>query len=85
MGDCLTLQRQGTPNFPPGYALERCAWPARRCPSTARAWMLDPLSFRGTGEADLLFQTGQLKTAEDLYEKVIHDEPADCPCLFGAG
>ena len=77
---------RGAPDFLLGYALERWALgrPDDALRLTRRARMLDPLSlvFR-IREADLLFQTGQLKTAEDLYEKVIHDEPADARAYFG--
>jgi serine/threonine-protein kinase len=74
------------PDFLLGYSLERWALgrPDDALRLTRRARVLDPLSlvFR-VREADLLLQTGQLKTAEDLYEKVIHDEPADARAYFG--
>jgi eukaryotic-like serine/threonine-protein kinase len=74
------------PDFLLGYTLERWALgrPEDALRLTRKGRELDPLSlvFR-VREADLLLQTGQVEAAADLYEKVIHDEPADGRAYFG--
>jgi serine/threonine protein kinase len=76
----------GAPDFLLGYSLERWALgrPDDALRLTRRARDLDPLSpvFR-IREADLLLQTGQLKDAQDVYQNVIHDEPADARAYLG--
>jgi serine/threonine-protein kinase len=69
-----------------GYSLERWVLgrPDEALQLALQAREMDSLSPTfAVREADLLFHTGQLDAAANLYEKIVHDEPADPRAYFG--